>query len=308
MKGVFKIAAVNCDDEYSICEKERISKTPLIRVYPPAPIPTFDHEGELNTKNIASEAGRYVQANVLEVNATNVVKFTQENPSVPKVLLFTDKKGIPLLFRALSLAFEKKIFFGIVRSESQELFKEYEVKTPPQILVVKTTERKPIVYKGELKFQPIFDFLNVYSEAFVAGGENMDSSKPWLKEVVPELTSRSGNDICFKTEGGLCVIVVSKGIPEKQVLDVIEETQRNNKAENSNYRYMWMNAETQTGFSQLFNVQEYPKVVIQSPGKRKKFLIHEDEITASKLENTFGVINNGDARFTHIRAELPDLS
>ena len=32
----------------------------------------------------------------------------------------------------------------------------------------------------------------------MAGGENMDSNKPWLNEVIPELTRKSANDICFK--------------------------------------------------------------------------------------------------------------
>lgn len=202
----------------------------------------------------------------------------------------------------------KKLFFGILRNDQQEVFDEYAVKGTPQIIVVRSTERKPIVYSGELKFQALFDFLNVYSEAFVAGGENMDASKPWLKELVPELSSKSANDVCFKTEGGLCVIIVSKGTPEKHVVDVIEEVQRSSKGATSNYRFMWLNADVQTEFTTLFNVQEYPKVVVLSPGKRKKFLIHEGEIEASKLENTFEVINNGDARFNHIRTELPEFS
>ena len=51
-------------------------------------------------------AARYVQYNVVEVNSSNFIKFTQDNPSVPKILLFTDKKGIPLIYKALSMAFE----------------------------------------------------------------------------------------------------------------------------------------------------------------------------------------------------------
>jgi len=55
------------------------------------------------------------------------------------------------------------------------------VKTTPTILVVKTSEKKPIFYVGEMKYQNIFDFLNIYSEAFVPGGDNVgDTSKPWM--------------------------------------------------------------------------------------------------------------------------------
>ena len=37
-------------------------------------------------------------------------------------------------------------------------------------MVVKAGEKLPILYKGEMKFKPIFEFLNIYSEAFVSGG------------------------------------------------------------------------------------------------------------------------------------------
>lgn len=46
----------------------------------------------------------------------------------------------------------------------------FKVKDVPSIVVYKLNENKPIHYKGDIKFKPIFEFLNVYSEAFVAGG------------------------------------------------------------------------------------------------------------------------------------------
>lgn len=50
------------------------------------------------------------------MNSENLNTFVNESPSVPKVFLFTDKKGIPLIYKGLSIAFENKLFFGIVRS------------------------------------------------------------------------------------------------------------------------------------------------------------------------------------------------
>jgi len=305
MKGAFKIGAVDCDENYDTCDKEKISKTPLIRIYPPMPIPSYDHEGELSTKAIVAGAARYVASNVLELNSTNINKFVQDNPSVPKVLLFTDKKGVPLMYKALSLAFEKKIFFGIIRNDNTQLFEQYAVKATPQLLVLKSGERKPIVYEGDMKYQNLFDFLNVFSEAFVAGGEKLDTSKPWLTENVPELRVASYNDICFKTEGGFCVIAISHGAPDKAIINVLEEVQRNHK-EKTNYKYMWLNADTNANFANLFGVSDFPKIVVFSPGKRKKFLVHEATIDAQAIERTFDVIENGDARFIH-RPTVPDF-
>jgi hypothetical protein len=44
MQGVFKIGSVDCYAEWELCEKEKIKTTPLIRIYPPNPVPAFDYE------------------------------------------------------------------------------------------------------------------------------------------------------------------------------------------------------------------------------------------------------------------------
>lgn len=45
-----------------------------------------------------------------------------------------------------------------------------------------------------------------------------------------------------------------------------------------------------------------------NPGKRKRFLIHEGEITESNIENTLDKILGGDARFKNIKGNtIPAL-
>ena len=88
-----------------------------------------------------------------------------------------------------------------MRSEQKALLDRYNIKIVPKIIVVKSTEKKPNVYNGEMKFMAIFEFLNVFSEVFVpGGGSSQDSAatKVWLTEVVPELNMKSANDICLK--------------------------------------------------------------------------------------------------------------
>jgi hypothetical protein len=75
-----------------------------------------------------------------------------------------------MIYKALSISFEKKIFFGIVRSTDEILMDKYGIKDVPSIILIKTGEKKPKKYSGEMKFKEIFEFFNVYSEAFVAGG------------------------------------------------------------------------------------------------------------------------------------------
>ena len=73
-----------------------------------------------------------------------------ENPSVPKVLLFTDKaKGTPMIYKGLSVAFEKKLNFGLVRSSDDVLVDRYAIKKFPTVIVIKAGEKKPIFYTGK---------------------------------------------------------------------------------------------------------------------------------------------------------------
>ena len=43
-KGIFRIGAVDCEEQESICTKEGITEFPTFRLYPPFPAPTSDLE------------------------------------------------------------------------------------------------------------------------------------------------------------------------------------------------------------------------------------------------------------------------
>ena len=130
-------------------------------------------------------AARYLHSNVIEITNSNIKTFLGENPSVPKVLLFTDKKGVPMVYKGLSVNFERKLTFGIVRNTDDILAERYAVKSFPSLQVIKTGEKKPFSFKGKYEFQELFDFLNIYSEVFVPGGGSSHESqatKQWMTE------------------------------------------------------------------------------------------------------------------------------
>jgi hypothetical protein len=51
-------------------------------------------------------AAKYLESNVVAITQANIDTFINENPSVPKVFLFTDKKGIPTIYKSLSISFD----------------------------------------------------------------------------------------------------------------------------------------------------------------------------------------------------------
>jgi len=95
-----------------------------------------------------------------------------------------------MIYKGLSVNLEGKFFFGIVRNTDELLVDKYRIKNFPTIAILRPSRNfKPEFYKGDLKYNPIFEWLNIYSETFVPGGGTKDTSatKSWLSDLVPEL-------------------------------------------------------------------------------------------------------------------------
>jgi thiol-disulfide isomerase/thioredoxin len=105
-KGIFMFVGVDCQENIAICQREDARDFPSIKIYPPVPIPVLPADVELDMKKIVRTASGYVQSKVIEINDDNYPQKMGENPAVPKVLLFTDKPNTPILYKALSLAFD----------------------------------------------------------------------------------------------------------------------------------------------------------------------------------------------------------
>lgn len=242
--------------------------------------------------------------------------------TVPKVLLFTNTpKGTPFVFKALSEEFAKTLQFGLVRQAEDALVKQYKVKTFPALFVIKN-EQKPIPYpEKEFSYNKIFEFINVYSQIFVdpTAKENQKdvktnaASKPWLLSKVPKLTKDSGNDICLKKDGSLCVILVAKDAStvNKNMLDELGNLGEKFESKISRgitFYFMWLDAAAEPQFTETFGLESYPQVVILNPGKRKRFTLHEGTISSANLEKTMDKILGGDAKFKQIKGNtLPAL-
>lgn len=104
---MFRMGAVDCEEFTALCTKEAISKYPTWKVYPPYPIPAQEFtEENFDFDKLKKQAAKFITSRVVEVTSTNHETFVNDNPSKPKVLLFTDKKGTPLIYKALSSHFD----------------------------------------------------------------------------------------------------------------------------------------------------------------------------------------------------------
>ena len=107
--GMFKLAGLNCKKYKDLCSKEGVTEYPTYKIYPPLPAPPMKYEGKIEPKNIISYLGRFVQNKAQELNNNNFDDFINSKSNIPKVLLFTNKKNVPLIFKRLSVQFDVNI-------------------------------------------------------------------------------------------------------------------------------------------------------------------------------------------------------
>ena len=131
------------------------------------------------------------------------------------------------------------------------------------------------------------------------------------------MTKDSGNDICLKKDGALCIIMVVK---DKASIDQahIDQLHAVNQAFTSKisrgiqFFFSYIDASAEPEFSSVLagpdQSEVYPRLIVLNPGKRKRILAHDGDISEKSITKTLDKILAGDAKFKVIKGnKLPDL-
>lgn len=319
LKGMIKICALSCSDFDVFCEKQGVKETPSIMIYPTNPIPAFKYEGKMEAKAIAGKVSRFVQDNSIKLNKDNADGFVTTDPTKPKVILFSNKKSPPTIWKALSseTVFRRTVKFGFVTEEDKDLVAKFKVKKFPSVIMQRGAKAEiKEEFKGEMKFLALKDWVNLHSESGMgdkvqgAGGgkeeESIEEAKPWLVQEIPELTVKSHQDVCFKGEG-LCVIYLKDGDISQAETDMLTGLQKKFTSQLSDrgakLRWMWMNLAIEDKYKELFEPAMLPSAVVFNPHKRLRFtkLDHGEDNDVkgdeNSMSNLLDKVLGGDARF-----------
>lgn len=162
--GIFKIGAISCKKDEEICEEFNIHKTPLILYFPEGTGKEEVYKGNKKWEDIFKFGSSKMQSFVRVINSNNYGDFINENNHMHKVVLFTQRKTTPPLFKALSKHFKDKINFGEIRQSEKELAQRFGVTNYPTVLVISDGENyKGVIYDGALNRDPLEKFLNQYA-------------------------------------------------------------------------------------------------------------------------------------------------
>merc|ERR1719373_776785 len=272
----------------------------------------------MESKAIAGKVSRFVQDLSTKLTKDNADTFVTTDPTKPKVILFSNKKSPPTIWKALSseTVFKRTVKFGFVAEEDAEIVQRFKVKKFPSVMMQRGSKAEiKETYSGDMKFDALKNWVNLHSESGMgdkvsgAGGgkeESVEEAKPWLVQEVPELTAKSHNDICFKGEG-LCVIYLKDGELTQAETDMLSGLSKKFTSQLSDrgakMKWMWMNVAIETAYKSLFEPAMLPSAVVFNPHKRLRFakLDHgeDNEIKGDEtsLSNLMDKVLGGDARF-----------
>ncbi|PFH31916.1 putative thioredoxin [Besnoitia besnoiti] len=317
MKGMVGVLAVNCGENAKLCRDQKVETFPSILIYPVLPLPPYKFEGKADSASLSRALGPLIPSSVMTPkDLKDFEKAMASFVQVPKVLIFSEKSKPSILLKALSTAFKDKLHLVLLSSEKfPELVKKYKVSKTPHMVVTRK-DKKDEVYKGELTFQALFDWLNVFSETFVLGGGFSDHSpkaeaspetQPWKFQVIPELTKLSSADLCFKKSlKALCVIYLKEGRElTAEETDMLESLKLQfDSGKGPEFRFMWMDVATEKGFRALFDFEQYPSLVVFNPHLKTRFTKIDSEESLSKetIKALLDKIVAGNARFKVVPA------
>merc|ERR1712217_533418 len=100
-------------------------------------MPAFKFDGKLETKAVAGKVSKLIPDFSTKVTKENADTWVTTDPSKPKVILFSDKKGVPTIWKALSseTVFRRTVKFGIVNKEDEEACSKFKVKKFPSVIM-----------------------------------------------------------------------------------------------------------------------------------------------------------------------------
>lgn len=324
MKGMAKVCAISCKEYSVFCEKQGVKETPTVMIYPPNPVPAFKIDGKLEGKAVFNKLAKFMPDQTERITKDNLDKFLTTEVTKPKALLFSNKKSVPLIWKALSseTVFKRTVKFGIVTEDQTDIVQRYKVKKFPTVIIQQGAKgEKKDTYTGELKFLPLKDWVNLHSESGMgdkvssAGGakeESVEEAKPWLVQEVPELTAKSHQDVCFKGEG-LCVIFLKDGEASPAEIEMLTGLSKKYTSQLSDrgakMKWMWMNLAIESAYKELFAPAQLPSAAVFNPHKRLRFTLldhgEEGEVKGDEqgITKLLDKVLGGDARFTMVKGQ-----
>lgn len=127
------------------------------------------------------------------------------------------------------------------------------------------------------------------------------------------MTKDTANEICFKVDGTVCVILINIEKPSEDLINLFSALQNHLAPKidrGIKYRFGWINSNTQNQFMDGIGLEkgDSMKMILVNPGSRKRFYIMEKELSEENVKNVFDRLVGGELRFKNFsKNTIPEL-
>ena len=262
--GLFKVAAVNCEDDEEICEEFNISKIPIILYFPDNSNDSEEaYKGQKNMEDIFAFGTKNMQNFVKKLDKDNSYKILNFKSPLYKIILFTTKNETPPLFKVLSKSFREKLIFLEIQDKEKELVGKFRINRFPTILALTDVDNyKGDIYKGHFKKRDIEVFLQKYADKKIDNDKKANVIE--LTEEIYKKNNCNQNDV-----KNICIIYLNKNsILKDDIMSLLTELSK--KYINDPFKFYFVNLSKYNHFLSNFeNINNCNYVAVK--GKRRLY-------------------------------------
>lgn len=300
--GIFEFGAINCKDDEEICDDYSVHSTPKLLYFPDSGQMEDEYNDKIEFQNIFKYGSKRMQNFVRIINKDNYADFLTTHNELYHVLLFTNKKSTPPLFKALSKDYLNKLSLGEVRNSEIELCKSFNVEKFPTLMILVDHESgQTEIFNGEMKYDNIKKFFGKF--AYKRKEENKTVK---VRELNNNSYERLG--MCSTNDNkNICLIIfVDKEKLDSNEYKILEDI--GNKYLEDHVKVFYLNVNKYQNIFKSFNEElsyENTAAVIVK-GKRKKYInISKDNYNNKKdFYNTMENILSGGGQFKQLKNGL----
>ncbi|KAF9585717.1 protein disulfide isomerase (PDI) protein [Lunasporangiospora selenospora] len=276
LKGIAKLGAIDCDDDKNrpICSQYGIQGFPTIKVFPAirgkrtAKYPS-DYQGARSAKAIVDHLVSLIPNDVQLVSGNpssekivNIDEY-KANEDNARALLLTKKTTSSNMYKGLATDMKDRMIVGEMRNPTSEVLNKLNIDSLPRLVVFPKGSQEPVLFSGDLKRDPMFDFLNQYAEPSSKAKQQESKEKkqsekreeeapkvefdPKVHQIVDQEAFKRE---CLDRTIGSCAIaflIVEPEFPEsvqihEENLDVLQKVKKAVHDLNRPMSVMWMDA------------------------------------------------------------------
>ncbi|KAI9806951.1 MAG: hypothetical protein M1833_002609 [Piccolia ochrophora] len=171
LSGLAKVAAIDCDAEMNkpFCGSMGVQGFPTLKIVKPGKKPgrsiVEDYQGARTAKAIVEAVIDKIPNHVKRIQDKNLDEWLDSNSDAPKAILFSNKGTVSALLKSLAIDFLSGINFAQIRDKEKTAVEKFGITTFPSLIVLPGGDKEALVYEGEMKKEPMLEFLSKVSPA-----------------------------------------------------------------------------------------------------------------------------------------------